>query len=397
MAKVSCLLLALLATACAFVPHIAPRSAPLLTAFSVDVEKVEKEHGKAQSLLSVSRVRTAGSSILCASSKADNDNAQVVLNTGLVRQTVLNQALLGLTIWNGGIGSQVLARDADFGLAALLLGVVGFVPLVVLSRSIETSESRAFADLNLSTNLLMLRYFGDKPQPFVAFVVSAAIAGLTGLVEETNFRGALIPQLVQKTGGNLPLAVALSTLIFAVLHVSPLGFVNGKEAAQDAAVLVCYQILTGSIFAALYVFTGNLAVPIVAHALFDFYVFLFTHLNVTTQMEYAANEAAMPIAPRGVEAKWKAERGEEFITGCKETFYLADTNRDGVLSREELRIALYSYGIRLSKDESEIVTSAADTDKSGAIDFPEFLNYVGPSGNPSRAIKGSLLGVADRG
>jgi len=51
----------------------------------------------------------------------------------------------------------------------------------------------------------------------------------------------------------------------------------------------------------------------------------------------------------------------------------------------------------LSKDESEIVTSAADVDKSGAIDFGEFLNFVGPSGNPSRAIKGSLLGVADRG
>ena len=327
------LLLALLAPTCAFV---SPRSA-----FSFDVEK---GHWKAPSLLPVPRVRASGSSSLYASSRDDNDSSnKVVLNTGLVRQTVLNQALLGITIWQGGIGAQVLARDANFMPAALLLGVVGVVPLVVLSRFIETSESRAFADLNLSTNLLMLRYFGDKPQPFVAFAVSAFIAGLAGLVEETNFRGALIPQLVEKTGGNLPLAVTLSTLIFAVLHVNPLGFFNGKEAAQDAAVLVRYQILTGSIFATLYVFTGNLAVPIVAHALFDFYVFFFTHLNVTTQMEYAANEAAMPVAPRGVEAKWKAERGEQFITGCKETFYLADTNRDGVLSREELRIALYSY------------------------------------------------------
>lgn len=391
MTKVSLLLLlALLVPTCAFV------TAPSRSTVSIHVEK---GHGTApSSLLSVPRVRTFESSSLCASSNVDNDTSnKVVLNTGLVRQTVLNQALLGLTILQGGIGSQVLERDASLMPSALLLGAVGVVPLVALSRFIETSESRAFADLNLSTNLLMLRYFGDKPQPLVAFVVSAGIAGLTGLVEETNFRGALIPQLVEKTGGDLPLAVALSTLIFAVLHVNPLGFFNGKEAAQDAAVLVCYQILTGSVFAALYVFTGNLAVPIVAHALFDFYVFFFTHLNVTTQMEYAANEAAMPVAGRGIEAKWKAERGEKFITGCKETFYLADTNRDGVLSREELRIALYSYGIRLSKDESEIVTSAADTDKSGAIDFSEFLDYVGPSGNPSRAIKGSLLGVADRG
>ena len=56
---------------------------------------------------------------------------------------------------------------------------------------------------------------------------------------------------------------------------------------------------------------------------------------------------------------------------------MADTNRDGVLSREELRIALYSYGIRLSKDESEIVTSVADTDKSGAKMLSEGKVLIG--------------------
>jgi len=321
----------------------------------------------------------------------------VVVNRGLVRQTVLNQALLGWTIWTGGIGAQVLARDASFTPAAFLAGVAGVVPLIVMSRLIETSESAAVADLNLSTNLLMLRYFGDKPQPLVAFLVSAPIAALTGLVEETNFRGLLIPQLLQSTGGSLPTAVALSTLLFAVLHANPLSFFQGRESAQDALVLISYQILTGSVFAALLLLTGNLAVPVISHSLFDFYVFFFTHITVTTQIQYAANEASMPIAPRSIEAKWQAKRGEEFLIGCKETFYLSDTNRDGVLSREELRIALYSYGMRLSKADSAIVASAADTDRSGAIDFGEFLEYVGPSGSPSKAIKGSLLGTCDRG
>ena len=194
--------------------------------------------------------------------------------------------------------------------------------------------------------------------------------------------------------GSFPLGVILSTLLFAVLHVNPLGLFKGGDAAKDALVLVLYQIVTGSVFAALFVLTQNLAVPIIAHALFDFYVFFGTHLTVTTQMEYAREESRMPIAPQSIEAKWRSQRGDKFLLGARESFYLADSNRDGELSREELRIALYSYGIRLSSDESAIVAQAADRDSSGTIDFGEFLEFIGPTGSPGKAIKNSLLGVS---
>ena len=286
-----------------------------------------------------------------------------------------------------------MQENAHFGTESLAIALAGVVPLIYLSRRVETSEAPAVADLNVSTNMLVLRLFGGKPQPFVALLVSAVLAGITGIVEETTFRGQVLGQLVEKMD-SFPAAVALSTVIFAVLHVNPIAlFRGGKEGVKDAAVLIAYQLLTGAWFALLYVSTDNLAVPIFAHAFFDFYVFYGTHLILTNQMEYARDQSLMPVANGGVESKWQNKRGDRFVLGARETFFLADNNRDGELSREELRIALYSYGIRLSEEESKTVTEAADTDQSGTIDFGEFLEFVGPSGNPAKAIKNSLLGV----
>lgn len=316
-----------------------------------------------------------------------------VVNLGLVRQTLLNQILIGSTIWTGGAGAQALAKSATFGPTSLLFGIAGFVPLFLFSRRIETSESSAVADLNLSTNMLVLRLFGDKPQPLVAFGVSALLGAVTGLVEETTFRGQLLPILSAKFD-SLPVGCLLSTLLFAALHVNPLSLFNNRgEGFKDALVLVVYQLVTGSIFATLFLLTNNLAVPIIAHSLYDCYVFLAAHLQVTTQMEYARKESLMPVAPSSTEAKWRQKRGDRFLLGARESFFLADINRDGVLSREEVRIALYSYGVRLTAEESARVTQAADTDQSGTVSFSEFLEFVGPSGDPGKAIKSSLLGV----
>ena len=110
-------------------------------------------------------------------------------------------------------------------------------------------------------------------------------------------------------------------------------------------------------------------------------------------MQYAKQQALMPNLATLPEAQyWAKERGSEFCQMAAETFYLADTNQDGVLSREELRIAVASYGIRLSAEQSRQVLNVADVDASGTIDFAEFLNFVGPTGSPGKAIKNSLLG-----
>ena len=186
----------------------------------------------------------------------------------------------------------------------------------------------------------------------------------------------------------------LSTLLFAVLHTNPLGFFKGGEAFVDNFVLLVLQFINGAIFAFLYLLTGNLAVPIITHSLYDLYTFYKTHLvDVAGQMKYAEEEALMPIcSSKPIEKKWIKKRGEDWLKEAKQSFYLMDTNRDGELSRKELRIAMYSYGMNLSKIESEAVKQIVDTDESGSIDFDEYLEFIGPTGSRYKAVKNTLLG-----
>lgn len=323
-------------------------------------------------------------------------------NIGLIGQSIANQAIIGSTIWTGGAGFQVLSEYAHFDQTGVLLGVAGLLPLVLFSRFVETSESPNVAGLNLSTEMAILRMFGPKTQPILAFLVSAVLGGVTGIVEETTFRGQILPGLAQYASihlgvghdaGLLAGAVA-STLIFAALHTNPVGFLKGGDAAKDNAVLLGFQLVTGSIFASLYLTTHNLAVPILAHALYDAYTFYVGHLQVSGQMAYAEREVTMPSATFAVEKKWNDDRGEGFVQEARQTFYLMDTNQDGVLSRKELRVALFSYGINLSKMDSEMVAKVADLDENGAIDFAEFLEFIGPVGSTGKAIKNALLGPA---
>jgi membrane protease YdiL (CAAX protease family) len=318
-------------------------------------------------------------------------------NLGLVVQNLANQAIIGSTIWTGGYQYQVLVDKANFDPFGIALGFVGLAPLLALSRQIETSESYLLSGLNLSTNMAVLRLFGPKKQPVVALILSGLMAGLTGVVEEVTFRGSLLPVLTNNVGGGDTFTGAvLSTAIFAVLHTNPLSLIRpqNKDAFLDNWVLLALQLINGGFFAFLYLATNNLAVPIVAHALYDFYTFYKTHLvDVAGQMEYAQQESQMPQCRNpAVELRWIAQRGEDFVTNAKRTFYLMDTNQDGELSRKELRVALFSYGINLSREQSAKVAQSADEDDSGSIDFQEFLEFVGPSGSTAKAVRNTLFG-----
>jgi len=317
------------------------------------------------------------------------------INIQIILQNVASQALIGSTIWTGGAGYRVLCEQAHFDTVALSLGMIGVIPLIILSRFIETSESPFVSGLNLSTNMAVLRMFGPTPQPVLAFLVSLFMSCLTGIVEETTFRGQSLPAFANAYGnGDILVGAFLSTLLFAVLHTNPASFFKRGEAFIDNFVLLNLQIVNGGTFAALYLITGNLAVSIITHALYDFYTFYKTHLiDVAGQMTYAKEQSLMPIcSSKAVENKWIIERGEDWLRDAKQSFYLADTNRDGELSRKELRIALYSYGINLSKIQSKKVKEVVDVDVSGSIDFDEYLEYIGPTGSKYKAVKNTLLG-----
>ncbi len=147
---------------------------------------------RTESSIVLTRVGTTRPNTLLFMSNGSDDiptNSSPAINIPLITRNLANQALLGSTIWTGGNGLTVLTEEARFGAGALVLGVLGVIPLLALSRAIETSESPLVSGLNLSTNMAVLRLFGPTSQPILAFFASLLMAASTGLVEETLFRG----------------------------------------------------------------------------------------------------------------------------------------------------------------------------------------------------------------
>ena len=90
-----------------------------------------------------------------------------------------------------------------------------------------------------------------------------------GLVEEAVFRGLLYPVLRRRFGEGrlaLPLAVALSSAVFALMHLLNLAFGGG---VGDTLLQVGYSFLIGCMLAATYARTESLTICVVLHAIFD--------------------------------------------------------------------------------------------------------------------------------
>jgi membrane protease YdiL (CAAX protease family) len=319
------------------------------------------------------------------------------INVRVIGQAALNQILLGFTIWTGGPQYQTLMEHSHISLFAIGGGLLGGLPLIAVSRQVEQSELYLVSGLNLSTNMAVLRLLGSTPQPILALLLSLAISSLTGLVEETTFRGQILPALTNNVAhGNLWIGAMLSTFVFAILHTNPaallptFGTNNNNDAFVDNLVLLMFQFINGAWFTTLYVVSGyNLVIPIVAHTLYDTYTFYKTHMvDVAGQMEYARQQRLTKNINNNnnrnnnnninnnspIEQKWINAKGNEFVDQATEAFYLMDTNRDGALSIKELKIALYSYGIRLSPAQWHQVKGSVDIDGSGDVDLDEFFH-----------------------
>ncbi|KAI5065455.1 hypothetical protein GOP47_0020150 [Adiantum capillus-veneris] len=69
-----------------------------------------------------------------------------------------------------------------------------------------------------------------------------------------------------------------------------------------------------------------------------------------------------------------AERlSEEEIAGLKETFKMMDADNSGAITFEELKVGLEKLGSGLMDNEVQTIMEAADIDKSGSIDYQEFI------------------------
>ena len=148
-----------------------------------------------------------------------------VVNKAMIRSIIINQIVVGYSIWlTNGDGRQLLSAT-QFDPTSLVVGAAGGLAVIAVGRFIEKSPNPLFAELNLSTNMLVLRLFGPRPQPIVAGVISLGVATLVALTEETVFRGVVTSRLAESLGA-LP-GAGCAILLFALGHINPLAL--GKE------------------------------------------------------------------------------------------------------------------------------------------------------------------------
>ncbi|MBX3194750.1 MAG: type II CAAX endopeptidase family protein [Schumannella sp.] len=154
-------------------------------------------------------------------------------------------ALVAIRSWGPFAGIDFASPTVALTIAVVLLAGLagGTLPILLLRHSVE--EVPAVGDIRA----LLPRNRGELPY-------GAGLAVTAGIVEEVLFRLAL-PALLFGITQDALVAFLGAAVVFGVLHVyqGPLGML--------------FAFVLGLVFTALYVATGTIVVPILAHALID--------------------------------------------------------------------------------------------------------------------------------
>lgn len=124
----------------------------------------------------------------------------------------------------------------------------------------------------------MIANFATVPRLLVGLLTIAVIPAIG---EELVFRGVLQRQ-VHRWSGNAHVAVWVSAIIFAAIHVQFFGFVP--------------RALLGALFGYLYLWSGNIWVPVVAHFFNNGFTVFLLYLQQTKAIEFDVESTEpMPI------------------------------------------------------------------------------------------------------
>ncbi len=124
----------------------------------------------------------------------------------------------------------------------------------------------------------LIANFGTVPRLLAGLLVIAVIPAIG---EELVFRGGLQRQL-HRWSGNAHVAVWVAAVVFSAIHVQFFGFVP--------------RVLLGALFGYLYLWSGNIWVPIVAHFFNNGFTVFLLYLQQTGAIEYNIESTEpMPI------------------------------------------------------------------------------------------------------
>lgn len=163
----------------------------------------------------------------------------VLVEGGMFVVAILVGLFLGAPFW--------AAARVDLSSAAL--GIVAGLVLLAGAMAITESPLRFAVRMRRDIDRLLGLFRGATIPDFLLISV------LAGLGEEALFRGVIQGRLADFTGS--PVAVVVASAAFGLAH-----FISW------AYVLFAFGL--GLLFGALYLWTGNIVVPMIAHATYDF-------------------------------------------------------------------------------------------------------------------------------
>jgi membrane protease YdiL (CAAX protease family) len=185
-----------------------------------------------------------------------------------IQAALFEASLVFLAVLVGWILGRSPTETLRFDPHSILLGVFAVLPLLGLLVACERVPWRPVREVRRVLDDLIVPMFKN-----CTWVELAAISLLAGLGEELLFRGVLQAAMAEWTGDFLPHSPAAAMVgdWIALLGVAVLfGLLHAVSAAY--AVLAT---LMGLFLGWLWLATGNLAVPIVAHAVYDFLALLY--------------------------------------------------------------------------------------------------------------------------
>ena len=156
----------------------------------------------------------------------------------------------------------------SFDTAALTTGVLYVIPLGIIAVVLEFVEKYvpALQAVSEATQRSVMALLGGTFKPGLAVLISVALGCVAGFGEEMLFRGILQYEIAQRFG--TALALGATSVVFGLLHAfTPLYAVMATMASVY--------------FGYLYQMSGNLAVPIITHAVYDLGALLAAHWTVT--------------------------------------------------------------------------------------------------------------------
>jgi len=289
----------------------------------------------------------------------------------IITSLVAGEAFLAyLTFFLGFIfDSNPLSQITQFGWNTIVQGLLYAVPLVIFGTWLDNSKLPQFAEVKRSTDMFVLSLFGTQLRASKVLSRGSLLALAAGFCEELLFRGFILPMLANVTENNI-IALLLSSLLFGLGH------------STKPNITLLIETGLGLSFGMMFLATGNLAVPMVAHFFYDCLTFLLVHIRVTSQVSrIESSTKAVQSIMRGYPEildritmlQEQYALSKTFLDRCTTVFVCLDLDCNGMIDAGELRLGYKTFGERLSRRQVNDIMAQADIDQNGYLDLGEFV------------------------